>query len=520
MKNIFIFLLFLHFSFHKSQGLAIQWQKYIGGSQQEHVNAMKKTSDGGFIFAGSTQSIYIGNIYMTHHGSTSVPDYWLLKTDSNGNIQWSKNFGGTSEDRAYDVQQTADGGYIVVGASGSNNGDVNDHIGDAGPSDCWVIKVDANGNIQWKKSYGSIFGDYGNSVILTNDGNYLIVGGSYYLSDHHGTPSTPDGWILKIDPSGNIIWSKSLGGTFSDSFASGKQTPDGGYILVASSYSNDGDVGIGHHGTTYSSDIWVVKTDGSGNIQWQKSFGGADNEIPTSIELTPDGGFVIAGESSSSDGDVSGHFGAPTIYPYPDYWIVKLDGLGNIQWEKSFGGNSYDYATLAKPTSDGGYLVAGHTASTDGQVLERFGSIFNYDYWILKLNNLGDIVWQKTLGGENYDYATDIYPNNNGYIVAGSSSSNSVNVFDLLLYQIGPETLGTEDLINKSSVAFYPNPVKNMLYFSEELIQVQLYSIDGRFIKSFPSTKSIDFSSLSSGEYLIKAKTKQQQDVSKKFLKN
>ncbi|WP_072956916.1 T9SS type A sorting domain-containing protein [Chryseobacterium arachidis] len=523
-EKFIFFLLLINFTFYNSQAPSVQWNKYIGGSQQEAVNAMKITNDGGYIFAGSTQSVYIDNIFMNHQGSTTRPDYWILKTDSNGTIQWTKSFGGTNEDRAYDVQQTPDGGYILVGVSLSNDGDVTDHKGIAGSADCWVIKLDSLGNLQWKKSFGGTFSDYANTVILTADGNYVIAGSSYSnngdVNGHHGSQSTIDSWMIKINPLGNVLWSKSLGGTSDDMFKDLKQTPDGGYILAADSWSNDGDIVNGHHGTTYFSNMWIVKTDANGDIQWQKSLGGSNDEISNSVELTPDGGFIFAGEGNSGDGDVSFHFGPTAPFPSPDYWVVKTDGFGNIQWEKSFGGTNSDMAMSAKSTSDGGYLIAGHTGSTDGQIVERFGANFNYDYWTLKLNGSGDIIWQKTLGGQHDDYITDIYSINNGYVAVGRSSSNSQNTFDLLLYQLGTESLGVDNFTAKNAISLYPNPVKDIFYFSEQLMEIELYSLDGKLIIKIPSAKSIDLPFLSHGEYLLKGITQKQKSFVKKFLKN
>ncbi|WPO81965.1 T9SS type A sorting domain-containing protein [Chryseobacterium sp. JJR-5R] len=522
MRHIYILILFISFTVYKSQVPSIQWSKYIGGTQHEVIHDMKITSDGGYVFAGKTYSLYIGNIFMNHHGNTTRADFWILKTDSSGNIQWTKSFGGSEHDIAYSVQQTPDGGFILAGTSESNNGDVTDHKGFSGSSDSWVLKLDSSGNVQWKKSFGGVLSDYTSAVILTADGNYLIAGSSYSndgdLSGHHGSLSYTDGWLMKIDTNGNVLWSRSYGGGSHDMIKDVKHTSDGGYIIAADSYSNDGDIPSGHHGDIYTSDIWIVKTDINGNIQWQKSVGGSNNEKAGSVEITPDGGLILAGESSSGDGDVSFHFGVTQPYPAPDFWLVKTDVSGNIQWEKSYGGTGSDIAMSAKPALDGGYIIAGDSSSTDGDVTEHFGGD-GYDYWTLKVNATGNIIWQKSLGGINSDNATDIYEVSNGYVVAGSSTSNSQNVYDLLLYKLSNVVLSIGESAVVHSVSVYPNPSRDIVYFSEQLKEIEVYSVDGKLLMKIASAKTIDLSLMAHGEYLLKGYTSNNQVFTKKLIK-
>ncbi len=262
-------------------------------------------------------------------------DFWIVKLDRSGIIQWHKSLGGHRAEEARSVQQTADGGYIVAGSTRSNDGDVSGNHGFEWPTDSWIVKLDASGTIQWQKCLGGSKTERANSIQQTADGGYIVAG---YTDSNDGDVSgnhgDDDSWIVKLDESGSIQWQKSLGGSEWEKPYSIQQTTDGGYIVAASTRSNDGDVS-GYHG---EGDNWIVKLDGLGTIQWQKSLGGSEWENPYSIQQTTDGGYIVAGSTMSNDGDVSGYHGQV------DSWIVKLDESGGIQWQKSLGGSGFDHA--------------------------------------------------------------------------------------------------------------------------------------------------------------------------------
>ncbi len=207
-----------------------------------------------------------------------------------------------------------------------------------------------------------------------------------------------------------------------------QQTADGGFIISGDSQSNDGDVS-GNHLDAYGSpslDYWIVKLDVDGNLQWQKSLGGSGNEITPFIQQTTDGGFIVAGSSTSDDGDVSGHHGSDFNY---DYWIVKLDLDGNLIWQKSLGGNKNEFAQSVQETNDGGFIVAGSSASNTGNVSGHHGSTYYNDYWIVKLNSTGNLVWEKSLGGDDDDNGRSIQQiADSGFIVAGYTWSSDGDV--------------------------------------------------------------------------------------------
>lgn len=295
-------------------------------------------------------------------------------------ITWEKSFGGSSDDSAESIRQTTDGGYIIAGESESIDGDV---TGNNGYKDYWVVKVDSSGNLIWEKSFGGTWSDNTPMIQETTDGGVIVAGESSSndgdVSGNNGGSS--DYWIIKLDINGNIIWQNCLGGSSTDVAYSIEQTTDGGYIVAGKSSSSDGDI-TGNNGNY---DYWVVKLDISGNISWQKSLGGSQWDIAYSVQQTTDGGYIVAGKINSVNGDITENNGLW------DYWVVKLDNIGNIIWQKSYGGSNDDYAYSIKQTSDGGYIIAGGSNSTDGDVIGSSGS----GCWIVKIDSVGNIIWQK-----------------------------------------------------------------------------------------------------------------------------
>ncbi|MCK9447722.1 MAG: T9SS type A sorting domain-containing protein [Bacteroidales bacterium] len=450
MKNLFLIVTLISATLLHAQAPEIEWQKCLGGSGEDYATYIQQTSDGGYIVAGYSSS-NDGDVSGNHGES----DYWIVKLDDSGSVQWQKSLGGTGEDVATSIQQTSDGGYIVAGYSYSNDGDVS---GNHGFNDYWVVKLNYSGNIQWQKSLGGSHRDYAFSIQQTTDGGYIVAGYSYSNNgDVNGNHGSFDYWIVKLDDIGNIQWQKCLGGSDFDFAYSIQQTTDEGYIVAGYSWSNDGDVS----GNRGNADYWIVKLDNIGNIQWQKSLGGNSIEYANFIQQTSDGGYIVAGLSDSNDGDVSGNHGG-----YSDYWIVKLDKIGNIQWQKSLGGGDWDYATSIQQTTDGGYIVVGESTSNDGDVSGNNG---DYDYWIVKLDDIGNIEWQKSLGGSNFDLARSIQQTTDGgYIVAGYSYSNDGDVSgnhgnsDYWIVKL-TGTVGLNETINNTIFSVYPNPATDLI---------------------------------------------------------
>lgn len=395
---------------------APQFSKAYGGSIGDVANGIVSSLDGGYVVAGWTRSNN-GDV----SGNHGQEDAWVFKTDKSGNKLWQKAFGGTGRDYANSISATWDGGYIIAGYTSSNDGDVN---GNHGSYDAWVVKLDKDGNKQWQKTLGGTDFDQANSITTSLDGGYIIA--AYTGSndgDVSGNHGRGDVWVVKLDKAGNTQWQKTLGGSDEEFAFSIIKSLAGGYVLAAYTQSNDGDVSGNHGGF---GDAWVVSLDKEGNTLWQKTLGGSDRDYANAIAPSIDGGYVIAGETNSSDGDVSGYHGGGELGG--DAWVVKLDKAGNKQWQKALGGSGYDKGYAVIPSPDGGYIMAGESGSNDGDVSGLHGFFYG-DVWVVKLDKNGNKLWQKALGGTSEDGARSIIPDfYGGYIIAGLTTSNNGDV--------------------------------------------------------------------------------------------
>ncbi|HKR03149.1 MAG TPA: T9SS type A sorting domain-containing protein, partial [Bacteroidia bacterium] len=272
--------------------------------------------------------------------------------------------------------------------------------------------------IEWQKCFGGSSQDNFTRLYPTADGCFLLIGTTYSNDgDVTGNHGNTDIWLVKINASGNILWQKCYGGTDAEGSGSVSSTSDGGYVLTGNSWSVDGDA-TANYGLM---DTWVVKIDSAGTLQWQKNYGGSNDEIGNEIFQTSDGGYFFTGDSRSADHDVSVHFGLPGD---PDIWCARLDSAGNILWDKSLGGTGIEYSWSAVQADDGGFVVCGYSFSFN---LPNFHG--QEDILISKLDTAGNIQWQNCLGGSVYDWATHIIKcNDGGYAVFGSTNSNNMDV--------------------------------------------------------------------------------------------
>jgi len=453
MRIIFLLSLALLLQLSAFSQPSIQWQKSLGGTGYDAAYSIQPTSDGGYVVAGESDS-NDGDV-TGNHGDA---DFWIVKLTANMGIQWQKSLGGSDYDASHAIQQTSDGGFVVAGESYSNDSDVS---GNHGLDDCWIVKLSAGGDIQWQKCLGGSNNEIAYSIHQTTDGGYIMAGTSASNDgDVSGNHGGYDYWVVKLDSVGSIQWQKSLGGTNYDAAQSVQQTFDGGYIVAGYTLSNDGDVSGNHDTTGNYYDYWIVKLLANGAIQWRKCLGGTGDDEAFSIHQTLDGNYIVAGESNSNNGNVSSNHGNF------DYWIVNLNGAGGIQWQKCLGGTSYDNAFSISLTQDGGYIVAGEGDSNDNQVTGNHGG---GDYWIVKMNSIGSIQWQKCLGGTSGDYAYSILQTaDGGYVVAGESYSNdgdvsghhgSIGAVDYWVVKLSPNNDIDEPDAMRNELHIYPNPM-------------------------------------------------------------
>ncbi|NNE32946.1 MAG: hypothetical protein HKN40_11310 [Winogradskyella sp.] len=402
-----------------------------GGSKNDSGQSVIPTSDGGYAVLGFSQSMD-GDISDAQEESF---DYWVLKFNEDDEIEWSKTYGGSGDDRGKDIIQTQDGGYAIIGTSQSNDNDVS---GNSGMQDFWLAKLSSSGVLVWQKSFGYQGADRGISVIQTSDLGYFIsgvldvtasggAGNALRIDNKH---AGGDYWVLKLDSSGDRIWSRYFGGNFSDTPEGVVETADNGFIIAGNSDSIDTD--ISNNKGSY--DFWVIRISASGDLIWEKSFGG--NEIDEARAIVPsgDGNYIIAGDTRSNTNDVSSNKGAA------DLWIIKISPQGNLIWEKTIGGTNFDVARAIVKTQDNSFLLAGSSRSDDGDVSVNKGQ---NDAWALKINNEGDLLWETTIGGSNIDFAYGIAELINGaVVVVGDTSSNDGDITenkgftDLLLVKI------------------------------------------------------------------------------------
>ena len=440
----------------------IAWQKLLGGTASDDARCVQQTSDGGYILLGSSRSNN-GDATGFNHGGTYTGDLWLVKTNAAGTIQWQKLLGGSRDEEGYSVQQTSDGGFIAFGSTNSNaNGDVSGTNRGSNFPDYWLVKVSSAGAIQWERLMGGSGPDNGRCVQQTSDGGYILLGVSSSNPSGEVTDARngdEDLWVVKVNATGSIQWNQLLGGSSAENGYSIQQTSDGGYILLGSSGSSQrGDV----TGTTHGGfDFWVVKLNSSGVIQWQKLLGGSLDDSGYAVRQTSDGGFVLLGESkSSASGDVTGtnHGAVNSI----DIWVVKLNSSGAIQWQKLLGGSMDESGRSIRQTVDGGYVLLGSSSSSQsGDVTGvRHGTTGN-DFWVVNLDGTGAIRWQRLLGGGSNDFGTSVQQASDlGYILAGYTGSSATG-------DVTDTTHGSSDVwvvkLNATALPVSPVPGGNGL---------------------------------------------------------
>ncbi|MBX2907285.1 MAG: T9SS type A sorting domain-containing protein [Taibaiella sp.] len=337
-------------------------------------------------------------------------------------ISWEHSYGGSDYDEVKQICPSGDGGFVFAGSTYSLDGDITSVM--HGNADCLVMKINSSGGLLWQRTIGGSSMDRASSILRAADNGFII--GGYTASDDDdvtGNHGSGDAWIVKLDDTGGIVWQKCYGGTGFDYFFSVIPCIDGGYFAVGNTNSTDGDV-VGYGATSSLQDLWAVKVDAAGAIEWQQTMGGAMGAIGRAALQTSDSSYVIAGYTISTDGDVTGNHGGV------DNWVIKLSSNGTVLWKKCYGGSYLDACVAICPAAGGGVMLAGQTVSTDGDVSHFYGGDINGgDAWIVKLDDTGAIVWEKSYGGSGNEQANSIRPaTGNNYIIGGWTESRDGDV--------------------------------------------------------------------------------------------
>jgi hypothetical protein len=415
--------------------------KNYGGSGMDVANDVRETMDGGLIIAGISYS-RDGDV------SNSNGNAWVVKLGGPDTIQWEHCYiNPLHYANPQSIIQTADSGYVIAGNATTT----------AGVSYCFITKLDDTGTLVWQRNIDSA--SYYVSIRQTMD-NGFIVGTSANAKLFPGAHGLYDLTLMKLDSMGSTQWIQTYGGPGDDHMSMLRQTSDGGYIMAGERF-----IGGATTGQLPNTDYFVVKTNSVGIVEWQKNYGGFEADIAYDILPSREGGYMVVGMSRSVNGDVTSNHSAST--DLADVWLLKLDTVGKIQWQKTLGGSGNDVGYSLIQVSDGDYVLAGMNASRDGDVRDNHMSFTDasIDCWVVKLSPAGTITWTKSIGGTDMDYVRVIREAKDGnYILAGHSYSSNGDIrrnygqSDYLLLRMGGAPNSVEAVSGKVSLSLYPNP--------------------------------------------------------------
>jgi hypothetical protein len=423
---------------HAAEGDTL-WTRTFGGPFDEEAYSVQQTTDGGFILAGYTDSFGAG--------------YWdafLVKTNASGDTLWTRTFGGDSYDWAQSVQQTLDGGYILAGTSGSYSPEYNDEV--------YAIKTDSVGRPQWMHTYGGQYNCYGYCARQTPDGGYIIVG-----DRGMAVSGNTDLFLIKTNSNGDTLWTKTIGST---SYDCGYciEPISNGYIITGARRTLD----------PYYDDVYLVKCDNSGNVIWEKFYGGTGDDEGLCVQQTGDGGFIVAGYFRSVSTNSK------------EAWLLKTDSSGDTLWTRTFGDTSgSDEFSSVDQTQDSGYVLVGTTTS--------WGDIYG-NLYLVKTNGSGDLLWYRTYGeeGHNEDGYCIQQISDGNYVIAGETTDLGPDGYNAwLLYVEGPasgiEPLPQIKLLQPAFFVPHPNPFNPTSVASFDLpvaghVGLRVYDTAGRLV--------------------------------------
>jgi hypothetical protein len=432
-----------------------RWIKTYGGPSDDEGYSVQQTSDGGYIVAGTTASYGNG------------AQVYLIKTNASGDTLWTKTYGGPSNDEGYSVQQTTDGGYVIAGYTNSYG---------AGGYDVYLIKTNASGDTLWTRTYGGTNQDYANSVQQTSDGGYIVAG----FTNSFGAGNY-DVYLIKTNASGDTLWTRTYGGTGADFGNSVRQTSDTGYIVAG--YTESFGAGL--------ADFYVIKTKANGDTLWTRTYGGTNQDYGYWAQQTTDGGYIVAGSTSSLGAGLD------------DVYLIKTNASGDTLWTRTYGGALNDRGYFVRQTSDTGYIVTGYTYSYGA------GSI---DVYLIKTNASGDTLWTRTYGGAGVDVGNAVQQaSDGGYILAGFTTSFGAGGYDAYLIKTdGNGNVGVETPVSQlhgstvRPLRATPNPFTSFATLPGHEREVfSLYDVSGRMVGTFLGNRIGE--GLAAGVYFLRS---------------
>jgi hypothetical protein len=473
MKNILLIFCFVsaHILFAQSN-LQIDWQSCFGGSENDHGYDIVPTEDGYLVFGYSLSED--GDITNSHGDG----DVWIIRIDSTGGIIWERSYGGSQPEFPNNIIKYDEDIYYFGAGTWSNDGDV--QSGNHGGYDRWIVKINGQGEILWENCYGGSLTEYGGFIKKLNNGNLLTYGAT--VSSDGDVPvnyGVLDVWLMIISPDGEILNNAVFGNIGQNNIFDIVETADGGFFMAIKAQEVEGMVQGNFHG---EDDVWAVKLDSSLNMQWQKLYGGSYFDYGYYGILELDDGYLFLASTNSNDGDVSGFHGAAGT-ANPDIWAVRIDTIGNIMWQRCLGGNKPDWGSKLFKEEDGGFYVFGETQSNNGDVSGNYSWNGYADIWMVKLSADGELEWQECFGGEGNEriYKGIIRKSEHDWVLTGRTNYNTYDVNcdlhameDYWVFEIKDTTTGLlENIAGQNKIKVYPNPAKDYMIF-EAIEHIQL----------------------------------------------
>jgi hypothetical protein len=527
-KNILVFLMLLTSVHLQAQEFDILFQQCYGGSRIDGTVAIQKKAGGGYYVLASTDS-WDGDVGI-QHGSQN--DYWLFETDASGQIIWGKTYGGTRIDHPVGMLRTPDGGFLLFGYTYSFNGDVNcNHHPNGVTSDFWLVRTDSLGELLWSRCYGGTHQEWASQIIYDHKEDcYVMVGttGSVDGDVSHNN-GMYDIWVVKIDQSGGIIWEHAFGGASIDNGNTINLTSDGGYIVGAAiSYNGgnpiNGDIHCREGLPSQGGTAWLLKLDSNGEKKWQQCYGGDIGEGIMDVMQTPDGGYIFLGITSSGSGDPNCFYGVPGTNSTWDMWVVKVSSEGQIEWQRCLGGTDYDIPKFIRLLDDGTYLAGGMSYSQDYDIACNQSYIGSSAAVIHRLSSEGELLWTKCYGSllDNDLWCIDIISPDH-YVLGATARLNGQDVncnhkgfVDVWILEIMDTTVSIQEQYQaniKSGFLLYPNPATTETWLqlpegtNNSTLPMQLISAKGILVYSTTVRgrfHKIETANLPKGLYLVR----------------